>query len=187
MGIHVLASNIAGANGILEPQRKHNWSIDIGGMAEFGDMDTVTLSLLSFQLPTGSNTEVEIPYGNSRVWVPGQGNWNAIPLVIRDWVDRPVAQTLLNWRKKVWNPLTDQIGLARDLKRGASVIEFGPNSTEGVATFPKVYTLQGVWPTQMSPGELDMTSSEPVLIQLMMRYDKMLMDIGITFPAPYFG
>jgi|WetSurSiteA1Bulk_404760.scaffolds.fasta_scaffold00002_96 hypothetical protein len=199
MGIHVLATNLAQQNTGFEPQRQHNWAIEIpfaglsaGSGALIGllsraigidlghsGMDNIVLSLASGFLPRGANEEVPIPYGNETVYVAGKATWDAGALVIRDWVDVDVMGALVAWRSAVYNPATGQIGLARNYKLDCDVLLFGPNSVDSVfsdygATYLRKWTLVGCWPVSINPAAngLDMANSNQVMIEMALRYDK---------------
>jgi len=179
MGIHVLATNLAQQNGFFEPQRQHNWNLEITGIGDGNDAEIISLSLANGFIPQVANEEVEIPYGNERVYVAGKAVWAAGTVTVRDWVDRRTAAVLYNWRLQVYNPVTGRIGLASQYKKKAFVVLFGPNQDEigGVVSNPKMereWELIGCWPQTVNyaANGLDMSSSGQVMIELNLRYDK---------------
>ena len=89
------ADHLASVGTGWEPQRQHNWALELN-LA--GDNDIITLSISTGFLPVGSNEELPVPYGNEVVYVAGKAVWEAGTIVCRDYIDRPVAQLLLNWR-----------------------------------------------------------------------------------------
>ena len=76
MGLHVKATNLAQQAGFFEPQRQHNWNIEITGLGTGADADILSLSLAAGFVPQVSNEEVTIPYGNEYVYVAGKAVFN---------------------------------------------------------------------------------------------------------------
>src|SRR5262245_14527595 len=172
MGVHVLATNLASVGTGFEPQRAHNFAVEFSGIPGPGDSDLLTLSIETATLPRCTNEPVTLPYGNEEVFVAGRARWEQGSMTLRDWIDRPVAQTLLNWRNIVYNPFTGSIGLATNYKKQASIVLFGPNSQEGTPTYERVWKLVGVWPMDVSLASLDMSRNDIVHITVVLRYDK---------------
>jgi len=187
MSVHVWADHIAKEGGGFEPQRQHNWTLVVGNLP---GMDLVQLSLASGFLPRGGNDEVEVPFGNERVYVAGKAIWEAGSVVCRDYVDRDVAATLWRWRTQVYNPQTGQIGLARDYKKQGEIWLFGPNSIEGSAGYrTRVWVVRGMFPIAASWAAqgLDMASSQQVMIDITFRFDKALYGRTSSIPALSIG
>lgn len=172
MAIHVLANQLAAAGGGYEPQRQHNWSLLVHDI--IGNDDVLSLSLVTGFLPRVSNEELEIPYGNERVWAAGKAVWDQGTVVVRDWIDRPTAKIVYDWRQQVYDPLTGQIGLCREYKKQCDVFLFAPNSTDGGGSGARIWVLHGAWPVSVAfaANGLDQTSSGQVQIEMVMRYDK---------------
>lgn len=170
MAINVLADHIAREYPIggFEPQRQHNWTLELHGLPG-NESDLVSLSLHQGFLPVCTNEDVEIPFGNERVWVAGRANWEMGQVIVKDFVDRPVAAALYRWRKLVYNPTNGSIGFAVRYKRRASIVLFGPDGTG-----QREWELTGCWPTAINFAQngLDMASSQQVFIDLRLRYDK---------------
>lgn len=174
------ADHLASVGTGWEPQRQHNWALELN-LA--GDNDIITLSISTGFLPVGSNEELPVPYGNEVVYVAGKAVWEAGTIVCRDYIDRPVAQLLLNWRTEVYDPTTGAIGLSGGFggvpgyKRNASIITFPPNVIDGSergVPYQKVWTIYGAWPLRVNPAAngLDMNTSGQVMIELVLRFDK---------------
>src|SRR5690348_2980484 len=109
MGVHVLATNLAQRGGAFEPQRMHNFTLEIAGLPGDNALDILTLSLASGSLPNEANEQVEVPYGNERVWVAGKAVYEASEFTFRDYVDRTTARILYDWRRQVYSPITGSI------------------------------------------------------------------------------
>jgi hypothetical protein len=158
------ASHIAAAGGTFEPQRGNNWSIEIN----LGkDKDPIIMSLMSLPLPAESNEEIEIQYQNEKRYVAGQATIDAVSLVVRDYVDADTRAAIMRWRAKVYDPASGKVGLAKDYKKNADIIMTAPDGSS-----ERVCKLYGVWPQMVNSGNLDMSSAEPVTIEVTLRVDK---------------
>lgn len=187
MPVYTRADNLASVGTGFEPQRQHNWALELNLPGDDGDY--ITLSIASGFLPAGYNDELAIPYGNEVVYVAGKAMWDAGTIVLRDWIDRPTAKILLDWRVQVYNPTTGAIGLASDYKQDASIILFGPNvvdKSEAAVVGERVWTLHGAWPIRVSPAAngLDMSTSGQVMIEMVLRYDKATSNFINYIPVP---
>lgn len=174
MAVHVLATNLAQQHGGFEPQRQHNWNIEFA-LAPLGvDADVISLALVGGFLPRCMNEDVPLPYGNETVYVAGKATWDRGQIIVRDFIDQPVAQSLWTWREQVYSPGTGQIGLAANYKVNADIVLFSPNSQENNASFERVWRLIGCWPMTIdfAAQGLDMASSNVVMINMTLRYDK---------------
>ena len=171
MAIPQDARHIANQEGDFAPQHQNQWIIEIAGL-EGDDKDLIALSVLSATLPNESNEEVVLPYGNEKRYVAGQVEYETIPLVIRDWVDRKTRRALVRWRRQVYDPATGNVGLPSAYKKNADLILY---ATDG--TLDRKVRLVGVWPQAMNAGDLNMESSDPVQIELTLRFDRALWDL----------
>jgi hypothetical protein len=161
--LDVVGDHLAAAGGAFEPQRQNNWlfSVNLPGQED------ITLGLESSALPSVAVEEIELHYLNIRRYVAGKAVYDTIPLVLKDMVDVGVASAIKEWHEQVYNPTTHKIGLARDYKKFADLILFGPDGdTE------RIWNLIGCWPISVNYGTLDMTSSEKVLIEATLRFDR---------------
>lgn len=214
--IYTRADHLASQGTGFEPQRMHNWSvvfelpsgqpdgsIDGGGPA----LQTVQLSLVQGFLPNTFNEVVPIQYGNEEVYIAGKASSEEGRLICRDFVDQPTAAILLNWRRRVYNPQTGAINLARNYKTQASIIleapnvndlasAFGPaavgntitdggvdvSSWYGDNTYTRVWKLQGCWPVAVMPAAqgLDMGTSQTVMISVTIRFDKAIPEFAYS-------
>lgn len=164
--LDVIGDHLAAAGGSFEPQRQNNWLLSVGGLA--GDR-SIQLGLEASSLPSVAVEEVELNFLNIRRYVAGKAVYDTIPLVLKDMVDAGVASALKTWSEQVFNPFTHKIGLARDYKKQADLILFAPDGT-----LTRTWSLIGAFPLSVNYGTLDMSSSDKVLIEGVIRYDRAL-------------
>ena len=145
-----------------EVQRTNHFELILEG---FGD--EFTLSVESLPLPTISNDPIELSYGNSKVKVAGQAAFEDIELTIKDTIGVDMENKLWQWRKKVYNPVTDKVGWAADYKRNGRIHQYAPDGT-----FQRTWRILGVWPTNMNPGEMGYDASDVKNITMTLSVDK---------------
>ncbi len=163
------ASHLAGAG--WEVQRKNNFEISIAGV---GDSERLlTLSVVSGALPTESNEVITLNYGNTNIKVAGVFNTEGGTLVVRDFLQKDVEALIDKWRATVYNKSTDGIGFAADYKKQARVVQYAPDGT-----YERTWKIEGVWPSQVSYGDLSNTDGNPKEIQITLQYDKAILTRG---------
>lgn len=174
----------------FEPQRRDNgiivvydvygwgWPHGIGGEA------AITLALQTFQLPSESNAVLEMNYMNEVQKAPSKARLEALEIEIKDFVDVEIAAALVQWRRRVYNPTIDGggtpspapnhrfppmggLGLCKDFKTTADILLMGPNGG-----YQRSYTLSGVWPSALKHGEIDMSSSDQVMLTVTLQADR---------------
>lgn len=161
------ADRYAQMNGAYEPQRTNNASLRIflgdKGISE----DDVVLALRTFPLPKQSNGIIETDWMNEKRKFAGKVVIDDMELGFEDYCDKDTAKLLWAWRLKVYNPLTGHVGLAKDYKARGEITLMAPNGT-----LQRLWKLQGCWPSNMDPGDIDMAGEEAVRINLSMVVDK---------------
>lgn len=174
------ARSIAAQGGGLEPQRQNNWVFEVflPGSATAGN-DILQLSLISGFLPSVSNEPVALPWLNEVVYVAGRTVYEGGTITLRDYVDGATALLIESWRKMVYDVETGKIGLAANYKQSANILTFAPDGS-----FERTWVLEGAWPATYNPGTLSMDSSDPVAIEVMIRYDRAK---RVTNPAEFTG
>lgn len=155
------ASHLATEN--WEVQRQNNFEIsiaDVGGR-------TLTLSVESGFLPAESNEIIELNFGNSKVKVAGIANFEDGTLVLKDVIEKDTEQIIVDWRKQVYDPETDKVGLAVNYKKQARVIQWAPDGS-----MERTWKIIGAWPSTVNYGTLDYTASDKKTIEVTITYDK---------------
>lgn len=176
MPFELLADQLGQQAGLFEPQRQSSFAIELHleGVGVYNPL-TFQIALQSSNLPTMTIEEVELNLWNVKRYVAGKATYESIPLVCKDMVDVGIAHTLDAWQRQVYDPRTDQIGLARFYKKTANLIMFAANGY-----YIRNWTLIGCWPQSINHGALDMSSSEPVQIEATLRYDKAIPNLAVA-------
>lgn len=160
------ANHLAPSKGFFEPQRTYNWSLEIA-LDNAGDQILIMQGLESFAAPEESNDEITLNYGNEKRYVAGQAAFSTAELVLKDFVDMGVANAIIKWRRQVYNAETGSVGLARDYKKNADLTLMAPNQS-----VVRIWKLQGIWPSKVHYGDLNMATNGNVLVKVTLRYDR---------------
>lgn len=160
------ASHLASAG--WEIQRRNNFEISIPGVGESERL--LTLSVVSGALPTESNEVITLNYGNTNVKVAGVANTEGGTLVVRDYLQKDVEKMVDEWRATVYNKSTDGIGFAANYKKQARIVQFAPDGT-----YERTWKIYGVWPSQVTYGDMSNTDGNTKEIQITLQYDKAIL------------
>ena len=115
--------------------------------------------------------EITIPHGNEQVYVAGRARWGAGAISIRDYIDRDLQAVCATWFSQVYggvlDPTDGSIGQPKRYKKEADIVMFAPDGTS-----ERSWHLIGLWPQSWAPGDLSQDSSDQVVINMNLRYDK---------------
>lgn len=154
-----------------ELQRTNNFEISIAGLdsiAGAGSARLITLAVESGFLPSEQSNVENLNYGNTLVKVAGTVTYSNGQLVVKDAIQEDIENIIRLWRKSVYDPDTDAVGLAFNYKKDARVIQYAPDGT-----MERTWKLLGVWPSAVDYGQLDYTSSgAKKTISITLEYDK---------------
>lgn len=160
------ASHLASAG--WEIQRKNNFEFSAPGI---GDSEQVlTLSVVSCALPTESNEVITLNYGNTNVKVAGVANTEGGNLVVRDYLQKDVENLLDQWRATVWDKSNDAIGFAANYKKQCRVVQYAPDGT-----YERTWKIYGVWPSQVTYGDMSNNDGGVKEVQITLQYDKAIL------------
>ena len=171
---------IARQGGQFEPQRVNNalLKLDLAGLGGSNitnfDADTLVLSLASFPIPKVSNTVITAHYLNTEAKFAGRASVEAMSVVYRDYVDMQTADILEQWRAIVFNARQGTVGYARDYKTSGTLELLGPDIDANNALLSgryRFFALEGVWPSLVDRGDMDMSGDDQVLITTTLEID----------------
>ena len=156
------ADHIAAQSGGFEPQRKNNFNLRlvVGG-------EIIQQALQSFPLPQEASEVIRINRNNRKSKVSGIVDYDDLTLVLKDYADKPVMAKLLEWRRKVWDPKEEKIGLPSKYRCNGDVVMSAPDGTS-----VRRWELKGVWPSKVNPGGGDMESNTQNLITVTLVVEK---------------
>lgn len=144
-------------------QRKNHFEVQFN--SQFVDKE-MTFLVLSFPLPKETTESFDAPYFNQRVKLATQTTFDDTTLVLRDAIGYDTEKQFLNWRLRVYNPKTGEMGYAEDYKCEAKVVEYSPNGETG-----REWTLVGCWPAGIEYGDLSYEDGGEKQISVTIKYD----------------
>lgn len=162
--VFVNADHIAAQAGGFEPQRKNNFTLYIEVLGII-----IQKALHSFPMPKEENEQISVNFGNEVRKVAGRASIANMDLVVKDFVDTQVGQTLLAWRRLVYQPKTGQVFWAKTYKKTGEVVMFGPDGTT-----LRTWNLIGVWPSKIDFGDGSMDQTANNMITVTLSVDKMI-------------
>lgn len=164
------ADHIAAEGGTFEPQRQNNFSLEVALGA--ADRDLIEMALQGLTVPATINEQVIVQYKNEQRKVAGQATVEDGNLALVDYVDQDTRGAIMRWRKQVYDPETGKLGLAKNYKKTANIILEGPDGAT-----KRVGKLVGVYPPQDPTIDLNMESSDKVLMEVPLSVDKIIWDL----------
>lgn len=146
----------------FEPQRLYNFEVSIAGLS-----DDITLAVSSFTMPKVGTGEIELPHGNTSVFVAGKPTYEAGSFVINDAIGADIEAQLLIWYRMVYDERTDQVGWAQDYQRQATIYQYSP---DGLVS--RKWSVIGLWPTNIDFGDMSYETADKKTISMTVRYYK---------------
>ena len=158
------ADHIGKSDGSFEPQRGNNILLFVNDLA---GAETLTLSLQSFPLPKISLNPVETPFMNQKRKFAGTPTFEDITAIFNDYVDQDTSGILWRWFRIGHDPKTGKNGLAKDYKKTARAVLYSPEGS-----IQRDYFMEGLWISNIDPGEGDMSSDEQLKMNITFSCDK---------------
>lgn len=119
--------------------------------------------------------ETEINYLNGKFWIPGKATWQTITVTYFDvggsGLGQVSTQSLFAWIATIYditNPFQLQMNSKPDCYEGVGRLVL----YDGCGFPMEVWILRKMWPTGVNWGDLDMSSSEEVTVELTLRYSE---------------
>lgn len=142
----------------FEPKRKNRWILAIEGVDAF--------LLKSAARPTWTTEEVEISWINQTRYVAGKSKWNPLSVTMHDPIAPSAAQQMTEWLRLVHENISGRAGYADFYKRNLQLKLLDP-----VGNVIEQWDMTGVFPTEISFGDLTYEDGTPVEISCTLRFD----------------
>lgn len=160
----ITAQHLAPQGGGFEPQRTFDFEVILVGVP---GAESLKLAVETFFIPTMQNSQITVSYMGEDRKVAGRASAGGGSLVVKDFVDEQIAASLEDWRKLVYNAETGAIGWAKDYKKQAFLRLLAPDGTA-----PRMYKLEGIWPTTITANSLSYAQSGVVQLTLALVFDR---------------
>lgn len=150
-------------------KRKFRWTFAVKPLCGTGDIDPWFVKVAS--RPNLSVDETEMNFLNEKMWIPGKVTYETMTVTYIDVsAKEPSSANLYRWLGSVfqfWNP---------NRKMGTNVNQYGASASlmlyDGCGNGIERWDFADIWPQAINFGDLDMSSSDTVDIELTLRYSK---------------
>lgn len=144
-------------------KQKHRWMFTIAGVSEEG---VRALPPNKSARPSLAFKEIEVQHVNEVIYLPGKPDWKPINLVLYDIKknNHPVFEWIKN---HIYNPKTGDYKLDPKFKKTAKLELF-----DGCGTVIEKWVFEEAWPNNIEWGDLDMATSDIVVVDLTLRYSR---------------
>ena len=142
----------------FEPKRKFRWVFSIEGIDAF--------LIKTASRPNITISEQEIHFINSRRYVAGKSNFDAVTVTLYDPIAPSGAQQVMEWVRTHFESVSGRAGYADFYKRDCQLKMLDP-----VGTVVELWDLKGCFLTAAQFGELDYGTEDPTEISLTIRFD----------------
>jgi hypothetical protein len=142
----------------FEPKLKNRYLMQIDGIPAYL-VKTANRPQITFE-------EVTLEHMNVKRYIKGKGAWQTLQITLYDPVVPSASQAVMEWVRLSHESVTGRDGYSDFYKKDVTFQVLGP-----VGDIVEEWKLKGAWCQDVSFGDLDMGSSEPVEISLTLRYD----------------
>jgi len=174
----------------FEPQRVSNFVLEVGvpgtqvdGTIDAGAERIIALSVREFPMPEERTDAIELQYGNEVRYVAGRTTFGEETLTCVDYIDVDTAGYIYDWRRLVYNPGPNAFGNSgggKQLEPGAIGYAFMYKSTGSIWWLDPMgsqppgrrFLMHGMWPMTVRYGRGNMTASEPNIIEVTFKVDR---------------
>ena len=154
--------------GILQPKLKYRFRVILTGFGAGGRTDELTQNVVSVTRPTFSMEEVVIHSYNSRAYIAGKHEWNAISLSLRDDITNSVAALVGQQIQRQFNHFEQTTAVSGGDYKFDAVIQV----LDGTNAEPtEQWELEGCMLQEVNYSDHSYDQSEIVNIDLSLRYD----------------
>ena len=177
-GTYYLAENPE----LYEIQRTNNFTFYTSGLSRKikveGDLyatldadDIIELSVSKSSVPHFSQQAIQVKRGNNTVKFAGVPEFKSGSITVNDYVGANTKEILMAWQQKSYNVDTEKVGLAKDYKIDAYLIEYTPDYQ-----IVRTWKLVGCWISEISEDEFNHETNDKHTIQVTIEFDKAYID-----------
>lgn len=166
-------------SGILHPKHKNRWRVTFANMGGGADSQPVSMQAVTVTRPKVSFEEIELHRYNSRAWVAGKHNWEAMQLTIEDDVTSTASSVVqAQLQKQQW--LIGAEGQWLAAAGEGSLYKFVTylDMLDGNDQVIEKWTVEGCFIQNADYGDLDYGANDKVVITLTLRFDHARQTLG---------
>ena len=147
----------------FEPKLKNRYVMGIEGIPAYL-IKTANRPSITFE-------EVELNHMNVKRFVKGKATWETVEFTLYDPVVPAAAQSVMEWVRLSHESVTGRDGYSDFYKKDVDVQILGP-----VGDIIEQWKLKGAWIQSANFNDLDFASSDPIDIELTLRYDYAILE-----------
>ena len=159
---------------VLMPKLAYRFRVTFTGLGGTGtDTKALTREIISIGRPNLTHDEVVIDVYNSRIFLAGKHTWEPLAIVMRDDINSDVITLLNSQVQNQVDHFEQSAALAGSQYKFSTIIETldGTSSATSATTVLDTWSLSGCFVQNMTWGESNYATSEPVQITMTVRYD----------------
>jgi hypothetical protein len=165
--------------GILQPKLKHRWRATFANLGGGTDAQPLSMQVVTFARPSVEFDEVQLDRYTSRAFVAGKYTWADTAITLQDDVTGSASAVIREqMQKQQWLIGAEGPWLAAAGEGSLYKFVTYLDMMDGNDQVIEKWTLEGCWLKSVDYTDLDYSSSDPVMINLTMRFDHARQDIG---------
>lgn len=169
--------------GVYMPKIKHRFRVRVINFGPIAGGLELTQQVMTVDRPTVQMNAVEFHAYNSRMYYAEKANWQSINLEVRDDITNSVSKLVGHQLQKQMN-FFEQTSVAAGINyKFTTLIEILDGGNERAF---EQWTLEGCFLESVNYQQLDYSSSDPVSIQMQIRYDNATLGDGLFELNPQF-
>ena len=154
------------------PLTENNFEIRLYGLnqdspTEFSDLLTLSTDQIG-DIQEDQDTIV-VHYGNGLIKFPSKVSFSDVTWTLNCYCEPNVLESIRAWRKKVYDPDTEKMGLPSEYMKTAYFIRY-----DGQGNVRDVMKCPGVWPGALDNGGMNQTGGSIVKISLPLVISKVI-------------
>lgn len=144
-------------------RRTNNFIVTIQDVTDNSDLELIIQRAF---LPKVSLNVLELRHGNDAKKFAGVASWEGGQITILDTLKRDELDTVLEWFKSTYDWVTGDVGYAGDYKKTGYISEYAADGK-----FMRRWPVEGMWISELDPGELDASQGEMKQITFTIQID----------------
>lgn len=130
---------------------------NMDGSTPSGNSDLLTLSTKEIGEISEEQDTITVHYGNGIIKFPSKINFPDVTWRLNCFCSPNVLGALREWRKQIFDPVTERIGLPTEYMRTAYIIRY-----DGQGNERDVLRLPGVWLSSLTYGDMNQQGGDVV-------------------------
>jgi hypothetical protein len=175
MTVPLASDQSATTQGLLMPKLKYRFRVTLTNFGIAADTTELTKQVIDVTRPSLNFNPFEVPVYNSRIYLAGKPEWEAVTLTIRDDAQGNVA-TIVGQQIQRQFDFLEQSSAASgvDYKFQMTIQILDGGNAAYTPVVLEEWDLYGSMIASVNYGDLNYATSEPATIQLSIRYDNAL-------------